>query len=176
MNDKEGMHALLEEVFSDPETEALRVSIRAACSRELELRRRSRALRWLVGAAAAAVLVAVLRLFVHTGAGPLEEPPRLEESPSYLVATRPLPQGLIVSTKPMEGESFLVRTDATAPMTQGALLAAVVRTRPLDPTILLTDGELLAMFGGAPCGLTKAPDGGKRFFFLRPEDEERFFW
>jgi len=169
MNDKQGMHALLEEVFAGSDTGALRASIRAACSRELALRRRSCGRRWIAIAAAAAVLVAALRLFVLTGPGPLGEP-------TFMVSTRPLPTGTIVTTERIEEESYLVRTGAAPGETQGALLAAVVRTRPLDPAILLTDRELLAMFGDTPCGLAQAPDGGKRFFFLRPEDEERLFW
>jgi hypothetical protein len=176
MREEKARQTLLEDVFSSGEVEALRRSIRAACSRELSLKRRSRAGRWILLAAAATLLAVAVRFFFATGGAPIETPFGARPAPAYFVATRPLPDAARARASAEGASPFEVHTDLSIPgcVVQTTRFTQVVKTEPLDPALLLTDTQLLALFGDVPCGLTKDAEGKAHFFFLRPEDESRF--
>ncbi|MEW6744761.1 MAG: hypothetical protein AB1486_18565 [Planctomycetota bacterium] len=152
---------LLADVLQDEKVIALKARVKERCHEELARRRRLRLLRWFVPAAAAALLLVMVKV-IWRGDGEFV-PLQPRALPAYYVSSVPLSPGQIVTTRVHEG--LIVTTHTPAVVVTTTEGAAVPR---------IGDDEMLAFFAGAPVALVTTGKDSKKLVFLDPADEERF--
>lgn len=157
MSEQDGRDKLLDHVLKDEKLEALRRSVLERSREELARKRRPR-LRWWYVPAAAALLLVLIRIFLPLDDAksiPLPSDPRsgMDAAP-YLVHTAPLADDQMIRSRSFDD--------------------LIIETGDCPPALMLTDGEMLALFEGVPCGLMQKDEGRKALVFLHPEDEDRF--
>jgi hypothetical protein len=174
MKPQDGLDRLLTDVLLDDKLAALRASVRADAHSEL-VRRRRRPQRWILLPAAAAILLAMLKLFVWTSDVDTTPASPVAAQKTWFLETAPLAAHQLVTTPASGTTVSVVRTESHVGLgvsTRPSKVAVMaIPSRPVDH---VDDQELLAMFPGAQRGLIEMDEGRKELKFFDPADEARF--